>query len=271
MEDEPRSSMDNRGFVASRTVESDAEGTPGAGHGFVLLSREQRLEALTLDFSSVRRNGPRRIGQAGVAEAHAFAGEGIDMRLGQPRGIRPADERMGVVSIRINVAIGVGRMVETLIIDHRARVDRGHAEEVGDELAMGKTHSRRGQTNALSTGQCANGFAKALVEQLQAVDFKRFLVHGLTPLRKGYFDCLPPRNLIASWRYYLSNALAWEILLGGSLAPIGLQRRTILCRAITRHRFGLVHRRSLDLDRHLRLVGRRAIGRNRYRQDSVAQ
>ncbi len=160
---------------------SDAEGPPGAGHCFVLLSREQRLNALTLDFR-VGRDGPRGIGQSRVAEARAFTRERIDVRLRQTRGIRPADERMGVVSVGINVAIAIRRMVESLIFDHRARIHRGHAEEIGDELGMGQTHSGRGQTNALSTRQRADGFTQALVEQLETIEFERFLIHGPTPL-----------------------------------------------------------------------------------------
>jgi hypothetical protein len=150
---------------------SDTEGTPTNGHCFVLLAREQGLDALTFNFGTVRRKGPRRIRQAGVAESDAITQERIDMRLRHGGLTRPTSQRMRVVSIRIPRAEVVGRMRQSRIIDGRSRIHRRHAEEVRRKGAVRQTHIRRGQTNALRARQHLNRVAEAFVEEIQAVDF----------------------------------------------------------------------------------------------------
>jgi hypothetical protein len=162
---------------------SDSEGTPASGHRFILLTCEQRLEALTLDFGRVRRDRPRRGGR--VAEAHALTEERIDERLRRlSRG--PARDGLRVVSKGINVAIVVRRMGESGVLDHCARIHRrDDAEHIRREGAMVQPHASRGQTNALRACEDVDRRAKALVELAEAGDFKRFLIHCATPLYQG--------------------------------------------------------------------------------------
>ena len=173
-------SYGNRGFDAFGCGISDTEGTPASGHRFILLPREVRLEALTLDFGRVRRDGPLRVRR--VAEADAVTEERVDERLRHRVARGPASDLL-VISEGIHVSVVIGRVGEPGIFD-RARVHR-RDEGILRERAMGQTHAGRLQTNALRAREDGDRLAEAFVEKVQAVDFERLMIHCATPQTLG--------------------------------------------------------------------------------------
>jgi hypothetical protein len=173
-------SYGNRGFDAFGSGISDTEGTPASGHRFILLPREVRLEALTLDFGRVRRDGPLRIRR--VAEADALTEERVDERLRHRIARGPTGDLLRI-SEGIHVSVVIGRVGEPGIFG-RARIHRRN-EGILRERAMVQTHASRGQTNALRAREDGDRLAEAFVEKVQAVDFVCLMIHCATPQTLG--------------------------------------------------------------------------------------